>query len=68
MAGIPEHNEEVVNGIVIGPFYNRYGFFRNDNQLFKFMHFENDEHVIEWIKSNHPDEYKKGLEIRNYDW
>ena len=67
MSGIPKCYEEVVNGIVIGPFYNRYGFFRDGKQILEFKNFENDEQAVEWIKLNHPKEFKKGLEMRCYE-
>ncbi len=67
MAGIPGLYEEVVNGIVIGPFTNRYGFFRDNRRLFEFKHFENDTQAIAWAKENYPEEFKTGMEMRCYE-
>ena len=58
-----------VNGIVIGPIETRtrYKFFRNSKQVIAGHHFfRTDREAIEWIKTNHPIDFKLGLEMRVY--
>jgi hypothetical protein len=57
-----------VNGIVIGgDDYKKYGFYRNNKQILNTRYFDNDSEAIEWLKTEHPDEFKKGVEMRVYN-
>ena len=63
MSGLFEH----VNGTVIGAFYHAYRFYRLDGRrLTRLLYFVDDDEAKAWVKENHPDEYKAGVEMRCY--
>jgi hypothetical protein len=69
--------EEEVDGVIIGPITFPYEFWideprpeyadRNGKRRVTKGNFENDEQAVEWFKTNYPDEYKYGVEMRVWD-
>ena len=57
------------NAIVIGPLHKRYSFHDKDgNEITKgYLCFATPRGAESWFAETHPEEYKKGVEMRQYD-
>jgi hypothetical protein len=69
--GINWNELEIVDASVIGGDYKMYSFHDRETRkrLFDKRNFDfaNDTEAIEWLKREHPDQYRKGVEMRVYD-
>ena len=55
------------SGVVIGgESYNKYGFFRDGKQVLQPRYFDTDIEAIKWLETEHPEEFKTGVEMRVY--
>lgn len=60
---------EEASGRVVGEFTYPYRFFtREDVEIgHNAKFFVSDDEAVEWFKFAHPDEFKRGVEMRKYD-
>jgi hypothetical protein len=67
---------EEVRGVIIGGEYKTYKFFKTvriagEQWQEQFAHgrsaFDNDTEAEEWLRTNYPNEYAQGVEMRCYD-
>jgi hypothetical protein len=63
---IPGPFDEEVRGTIIGAVTTRYQFWRDDHKLTE-TDAEDDGAAIEWFKTNHPEQFKLGAEMRAFD-
>ncbi len=55
-----------VKGRIVGPMTYPYEFWRDGTRVAK-EYFATDAEAIEWIKSEYPDDYNQGIEMRCYE-
>ena len=67
-----DNGYDETDGTIIGGFFIRYEFWQK-HPVFGWLekvadeYFESDEDAINWFAETHPDEYRRGAEMRVFD-